>query len=279
MAIELISPLVVEGVTVTTVNQINNLPADVHEPLYRELIPSEVFSRFGIDPETGLNKHGEPVVHYICPPDASGFRLEIYHEEGAEDAIFVLEMTEPTVNNMEMTYININDPTAPRVNTDRDETGRETLFGTTRRNIEEEERAFRAGLLPGQVRPGLKLFGQVMPRAERFFAALGKKFITLRAFFYCNAILYERHGFSYIVGRKLMREIHEGFQPGGPLKSLLDGSNVFRQPGAAETVFGRSWALHAGILDSLGEGWVSPKMVKWFGVDAGVCTFPGSRWV
>ena len=68
--------------------------------------------------------------------------------------------------------------------------------------------------------------------------------------------------------------LREGFQPGGALDGLLDGSTIFRRPGAGETVFGRSWAIHDGIL---GNAWVSPNMIKWFGVDAAVCTFPGYR--
>ncbi|MFQ6672405.1 MAG: hypothetical protein ACE5KY_03820, partial [Candidatus Tectimicrobiota bacterium] len=169
----------------------------------------------------------------------------------------------------------VNDPMSPRFHIDKDDEGRATDLGSSRRNLKEEERAFQAGLLPGQVRAGLRLFTPFLPRAERFFAALGKKFITLRAFSYSNAMLYEKAGFSYIAGKKLMQAIHEGFQPEGALDQLLNGSTLFRQPSAGETVLGRAWAIHDGIL---GEAWVSPKMVKWFGLDAGVCTFPGSRW-
>ncbi|MFQ6671860.1 MAG: hypothetical protein ACE5KY_01060, partial [Candidatus Tectimicrobiota bacterium] len=244
------SPLIVDGVPITSINQINELPAERREHLYQELIPPDVFSRFGIDPATGCNPAGQRVVTYLCPPNSLGFRIEVRHQPDDEDCIFLLEMTEPTVNNMELTFITVNDPMSPRFTTDKDEQGRPTTMGTVRRNLKEEERAFQAGLLPGQVRPGLRLFTPFLPRAERFFAALGKKFITLRAFSYCNAILYEDAGFSYIVGKKLMREIHEGFQPGGALDALLDGSTLFRQPDAGETVFGRSWAIHDGILEA-----------------------------
>ena len=276
MAIELLSPLTFEGVVITSINQINDLPPEVRASLYKELIPPEIFSQFQIDPISGTNADGEEVVNLSCPSNSSGFRIEVYNRPGAEDPIFLLEMAEPSVNNMELTFIQINDPTAPRYNTDRDEEGRPTLFGTARHNFPEEERAFRSGLFPGQVRRGLGLFGRFMPRAERFFAAMGKRFITLRAFFYYNAILYERHGFSYIMGKKLMKEINEGFQPGGSLDAHVDGSSVFRQKGNQLTVFGRSWAIHDGIL---GDGWVSPKMVKWFGLDASECTFPDYRWI
>jgi hypothetical protein len=274
--LEISAPLNVEGRTITCIYQINNLPVRDRERLYRFLIPPELFSRFGIDPDSGCNAQGQKVVTYICPPDNPGFRLEVRHEPEAQDCLFSVEMTEMGINHVELTFINTNDPNHPRFSIDVDEEGNPTAFGTTRRNIKEEERAFQAGLFPGQVRPGLALFGKFLPRAEQFFAAMGKKFITLRAFFYYNAILYEKYGFSYIAGKKLMREIHEGFQPGGPLDKMLDGSSIFRQPGAGQTVFGRSWAIHDGLL---GEEWVCPSMVKWFGLDGGVCTFPNYRWV
>ncbi|MDA2916524.1 hypothetical protein MYX64_06775 [Nitrospinae bacterium AH_259_B05_G02_I21] len=275
MSDELPSPLIVDGVQITSINQINDLPSEERERLYRELVPPEVFARFDIDPTTGRNATGHEVVTCLCPPRSMSFLLEVRHRPGNEDCIFLVEMTERTVDNMELTFITVNDPTSPRFNVDKDDEGRPTDLGTVRRNLKEEERAFHAGLFPGQVRSGLGLFATFLPRAERLFTAMGKKFITLRALFYSNAILYEKHGFTYIAGRKLMREIHEGFQSGGALDALLDGSTIFRQPGAGDTVFGRSWAIHDGILD---DAWISPKMVKWFGTDAGVRTFPGYRW-
>lgn len=268
--------LTMEGVAITSIHQINGLPAERREALYCELIPPEVFTQFGIDPATGQNAAGQPVVTYICPPGSSGFRIEVRHQPDDVDCIFLVEMTEQTVNNVELTFITVNDPMRPHFHIDTDEEGRVTDLGTYRRNLKEEERAFQAGLFPGQVRSGLKLFTPFLLRAECFFAALGNKFITLRPLFYCNAIHYEKSGFTYFAGKKLMQEIHEGFQLGGALDQLLDGSTIFRQPDAGETVFGRAWAIHDGIL---GNGWVSPKMVKWFGVDAGVCTFPGFRWM
>ncbi len=271
---ELLSTLTVDGVTITSINQINNLHTERRENFYRELIPEEVFTRFDIDPATGLNAAGQRVVTYVCPPRVLGFRIEVRHQPDDVDCIFLVEMTERTVNNIELTFITINDPMSPRFHIDKDDEGRPTDLGTHRRNLEQEEKAFHSGLFPGQVRSGLGLFSKFLPRAEDIFQALGKKFITLRALFYSNAILYEKYGFTYIAGKKLMREIHEGFQPGGALDALLDGSTIFRRPGAGETVFGRTWAIHDGIL---GDEWVSPKMIKWFGVDAGVCTFPGYR--
>jgi hypothetical protein len=105
------------------------------------------------------------------------------------------------------------------------------------------------------------------------------KSIRLEALFYHNAITYERHGFSYFSGYAQMKRIHELFQPGGQLCSKLDGSTPFRRPEFAQTVRGRSWAVHDGILaeieDALfDEGWSSPIMYRMVGKPRNMITFP-----
>jgi acetoin utilization protein AcuC len=88
---------------------------------------------------------------------------------------------------------------------------------------------------------------------------------------YDNAIRYERYGFDYVVGKRLMQEIAAGFAPGGVLFGRLDGSTPFRQPGMEKSVLGRSWAIHDGIMD---EPWDGVRIYKTIGVHAGVDTFP-----
>ena len=91
---------------------------------------------------------------------------------------------------------------------------------------------------------------------------------------YDNAIRYEQYGFDYLTGKRLMLEIDRQFQPGGRLYQRLDGSSPFRMPGMEQTVRGRSWAIHDGILD---EPWDEIRIYKMIGVDAGLNTFPGRR--
>ena len=55
----------------------------------------------------------------------------------------------------------------------------------------------------------------------------------------------------------------------------LDGSTPFRRPGAEQTVRGRSWAIHDGIL---GEPYTDYHMYKHVGKQADVCTFPKYVW-
>ena len=65
MSDEFPSPLIVDGVQITSINQINDLPSEERERLYRELVPPEVFARFDIDPTTGRNATGHEMV--TCP--------------------------------------------------------------------------------------------------------------------------------------------------------------------------------------------------------------------
>jgi len=87
--------------------------------------------------------------------------------------------------------------------------------------------------------------------------------------FYHNAVIFERYGFRYQKGRRLMERIEQGFQAGGDLLPLLDGSTPFRQPEAANSIRLRSWAIHDGIL---GEPFTNVTMYKESGKHAGVST-------
>ena len=95
--------------------------------------------------------------------------------------------------------------------------------------------------------------------------------------FYHSALLYERHGCDYFIGRERMDQIHAGFQPDGALCTRLDGSTPFRRPGFDGTVRGRSWAIHDGVLgEPFGHGPTGVKMYRVPGRAAGVTTFPGA---
>lgn len=72
-----------------------------------------------------------------------------------------------------------------------------------------------------------------------------------------------------------MGYINEGFKPGGELSLRLDGTTPFRNPEAASTIRGRSWAIHEGIL---GRAWDGVKMVKRLGPPLRADTAPGVPW-
>jgi len=139
------------------------------------------------------------------------------------------------------------------------------------RNVPEEVRAMAAGLFPNQCRRGLGMFGEFFLRLERFVDALGMEMIVAEPLTYDNAIRYEKYGFDYLTGRRLMQEIDRGFQPGGDLFSRLDGSSPFRLPELARTVRGRSWAIHDGIMD---RPWDGVRIYKMVGQSPEIDTFP-----
>jgi hypothetical protein len=154
--------------------------------------------------------------------------------------------------------------------------GSVTKFGTLQRNIEAEKAALQAGLAPGQVRRGLRLFRPAMAAFEEFIISLGHDMYYVEPLYYHNAVIFERYGFAYQAGKRRMEAIQAGFQEGGELMSQrLDGSNPFRSSGAANSIRLRSWAIHDGIL---GEPFTNVTMYKPVGKLAGINTTSGSEW-
>ena len=72
-----------------------------------------------------------------------------------------------------------------------------------------------------------------------------------------------------------MQRIHEGFSPGGVYRQRLDNSTPFRDPTQADSIRGRSWAIHDGVLD---ETWDRIKLIKRIGILVGANTAPNLRW-
>ena len=114
---------------------------------------------------------------------------------------------------------------------------------------------------------------------DGFCRLLGREFYLVEPLFYHSAILYERQGCDYLMGRELMDEIHAGFQEGGPLHRRLDDSTPFRCRGFEGSVRGRSWAIHDGILEGvLAGGWSGVKMYRVPGRRSTVSTFPRGEY-
>jgi hypothetical protein len=169
----------------------------------------------------------------------------------------------------------LNDPESSRFQVDRMPDGRPTKFGTVARNLDAELAAMRYGLAPGQVRRGLRLLGSAIQAFEHFVDSLGQDLYFTEPLYYHNAVLFEHYGFNYQKGRRLMDLIQNGFKPEGDLIKLLDESAPFRQPGAADSVRLRSWAIHDGIL---GEPFTDVTMYKHVGKLAGINTCDGCAW-
>jgi hypothetical protein len=260
-----------------SIAKLNRLPKEERNSIYLRLIPESIFERFQIDRQSLTNQLGEKVVTGIFPPEENFACIEVRHRAGDKDCIYSCQVSlEAFMQSLYLDFLIINDPFSERFNVDLDESGKDTLLGTRSRNIPEEVRAMEAGLAPGMVRQGLRLMKEFVKSLEAFMAPLGLQTITMGAFFYHNAIMWERHGFTYFKGGKMMEKIHREFQPGGLLYQKMDDSTPFRRKGIEKTVRGRSWAIHDGVLvEAFDEEWESPKMYKMLGKNFTVNTFPG----
>ena len=256
------------GRQLSGLTHINALGTAEKEAVYRRLVPPRLFELLEISPERDSSGR----VKIIAPEGMSLARIEVRTDPLDRQTLFFLDIAETHYRQMELSFCIINDPHAPRFAVDVDEKGNDNCFCTLGRNIPEEIMAMRAGLYPNQTSRGLRMFGEFFHNFERFVDSLGMEMITAEPLTYDNAVRYERYGFDYLSGRRLMLEIDREFLPGGILFRKLDGSTPFRQPGMERTVHGRSWAIHDGILD---EPWEDIRIYKTMGVHAGVNTFSG----
>lgn len=257
-----------------SIREINSLVEDEKHRLYKTLIPDWVFTDYGIDPEE-YTFEGHRVVHFRCPKGSRAMELTVKRRASDIDPMLYLNMADTFNNQILVLLVVVNDPDAPRYNTDLDQHGNRTQFGTITRNIPAELEAMKAGLAPGQVRRGMRVFRRTVPIFEQFIQDMGHDFFFIEPLSYHNAIVFERYGFSYVRGYKDMTRIHEGFLPGGELHEKLTPNNPFRAPEHAATVRGRSWAIHDGIL---GHPFTGFQMMKRIGHEAGVNTFPDAAW-
>jgi len=93
--------------------------------------------------------------------------------------------------------------------------------------------------------------------------------------YYHNAIIFERYGFKYQTGKKLMDRIQAEFTSESEISRKLDAESVFRNPDAKESIRLRSWAIHDGIL---GEHFGNVTMYKELGKPAKINTAVGCPW-
>ena len=256
-----------------TLKQINDLPENIRKRVYRNLIPAHLLTRYGIDPITWLGADKEPLV-FIKAVNEKVF-LSARTSASEDDEFFALELADNMLNGIDLNLLLLNDPASQRFNTDRDSNGNPTMFGTVNRNLEEETRSKDAGLAPGQVRSSLSASKIVLDQVETFLATIGQRAYFLEPLTYASAWVFEKRGFAYVRGHKLMDDINREFQPGGKLNGALDGSSPFRQPDQWSTVRGRAWAIHDGILETIDATWDKLRMVKQVGKYANVNTFPG----
>jgi hypothetical protein len=259
-----------------TLRQINALPLNAKRRIYRALIPSGLLTRFTIDPISWKCGGEDGCIALEAEPDTSYVALGASKLPASGPEFLRLELADNAINGVDLHLLVLSDPDSDYFRTDFDEHDQPTLFGTARRNLAEEARALRAGLAPGQVRKGLGASALVFQQLEAFLATLGHRAYFLEPLTYASAWVFERRGFAYVRGHKLMDDIHREFQPGGSLHRMLDGATPFRQPEGWQSVRGRAWAIQDGVLEAIQARWDGLRMVKQIGRHAGVETFPGA---
>ncbi len=254
--------------TPSTIGGINLLPRPDKRQIYARIIPAELLQRFHLNPYL-TDKQGNDLLALDAPSGSGSVELSLYHQLGFRDPVISGHLTDTMNGQIHILFYTLNNPDSPRYDVDQLSDGTLTQLGTLHRNQPAEIEALQAGLSPGQIREGLHQLKTAVTTFENFITDLGQTMHFAEPLFYHNAVIFERYGFRYQVGRRLMERIDQGFEPGGDLLPQLDGSTPFRQPEAAHSIRLRSWAIHDGIL---GQPFTNVTMYKESGKHAGVTT-------
>jgi len=257
----------------STIGGINLLPEPEKRAIYARYIPLELIQKYNLPPLTSAA--GDNLLQFSFDSGSTDVEMSLYHQADFPDPLLYAHLTDTMNGQIHILLYILNDPASPRFDVDKMLDGSPTKFGTLRRNIPAEEAALQEGLAPGQVRHGLRMLEQAIDAFESFVSVLGHELYFVEPLYYHNAVIFERYGFSYQMGKKIMDRIHAGFQPNGDLRPLLNDSNIFRQPDVANSIRRRSWAIHDGIL---GEPFTNVTMYKRVGKNAGVNTAPNCNW-
>ena len=257
--------------TPSTIGGINKLPEEEKRAIYARYIPKELIERFHLPWLTDR----KDLLQFRFAEGASDVEMRLYHQAGFQDPVLYAHLTDTLNGQIHVLLYILNDPEAPRFDVDRMSDGTPTRFGTLKRNLEAEKAAMEYGLAPGQVRRGLRLLQPATTAFEEFITSLGHDMYFVEPLYYHNAVIFERYGFAYQIGKRRMEAIHAGFQEAGELRGRLDDSNRFRSSQAANSIRLRSWAIHDGIL---GEPFTNVTMYKRVGKSANISTTPGCEW-
>ncbi len=258
----------------SSIREINALPDEEKQSIYQSLVPDWIYSTYSIAKDS-LTRNGGKVVNFRCPSGSRAVEIFAKRDIQDRDPVLYINMADTFNNQLLVLLVVVNDLEAPRFDTDIDGHGNSTQFGTTSRNLVAEEQAMKAGLAPGQIRRGLRSFSQSVPAFEEFVSKMGHDLFLIEPLAYHNAWIFERYGFNYMRGYKEMCRIDREFRPNGELFLKLSNKQVFRQENFWNSVRGRSWAIHDGILSHPFTGF---QMYKRLGTHAGICTFSDALW-
>jgi hypothetical protein len=257
--------------TPSTIGGINKLPEKEKRAIYGRYIPKELIQKFNL-PDL---QEARELLQFRFASGASDVEMMLFHQPNFQDPVLYAHLTDTMNGQIHVLLYILNDPASPRFNVDKMPDGSATRFGTLQRNLEAEIAAMNAGLSPGQVRRGLRLLQPATAAFEEFITSLGHDMYFVEPLYYHNAVIFERYGFAYQMGKRQMERIQTGFQEGGELRQKLDDANPFRPTSAANSIRLRSWAIHDGIL---GESFTNVTMYKRVGKSASIDTAPGCTW-
>jgi hypothetical protein len=255
----------------STIGGINKLPEQEKRAIYARYIPKELIRKFSLPALAG----DKDLLQFRFASGSSDVEMRLFHQAGFQDPILYAHLTDTLNGQIHVLLYILNDPEAPRFDVDKMPDGSPTRFGTLKRNVEAEKAAMEHGLAPGQVRRGLRLLQPATAAFEEFLTGLGHEMYYVEPLYYHNAVIFERYGFAYQMGKRRMEAIHAGFQDGGEWHQKLGDSNPFRSLRAANSIRLRSWAIHDGIL---GEPFTNVTMYKRVGKSANISTTPGCEW-
>jgi hypothetical protein len=257
-----------------SISAINKLDQQRKREVYIRFIPGLLLEKFSIPP-TFMDESGNSLLRLRCDPGTTDVVIELKHEYDAQDPLLFAHLTDTANGQIHVLLYVVNDVNSERFDIDRMPDGSKTQFGIFKRNLVAEEAAMLAGLAPGQVRKGLRILKYSIASFEEFVSSLDHDLFFAEPLHYHNAIIFEHYGFAYLKGRRLMERINQGFQKGQEYEALLDSSSPFRSPEMANSIRGRSWAIHDGIL---GYAFDNVTMYKSINRYAGIQTFPKGEW-
>jgi hypothetical protein len=192
----------------STIGGINKLPEEEKRAIYERYIPRELIDRYDLPSLT----ERQDLLQFRFAEGASDVEMRLYHQPDFPDPVLYAHLADTMNGQIHVLLYILNDPESPRFDVDRMPDGSPTRFGTLKRNLDAETAAMESGLAPGQVRRGLRLLRSATDAFEQFVISLGHDMFFIEPLYYHNAVISERHGYAYQIGKRRMESIHAGFR-------------------------------------------------------------------
>ena len=203
----------------STIGGINRLPEEEKRAIYSRVIPPRLLDRFNLPAPDSIRL--QSLLKFKFESGSTDVEMSLFHEPRFPDPILYGHLTDTMNGQIHVLLYILNDPDSPRFNVDRMPDGHKTRFGTLTRNLEAEQAALEAGLAPGQVRSGLRMLSDAITSFEHFIDSLGHEMYFVEPLYYHNAVIFERYGLSYQMGKNRMEAYHAGFSGGGRVYTPL----------------------------------------------------------